>query len=303
MKKWLKRIGIILAGLAAVWFVLSFFPISAGQEHAYISENDKTAVIAHRGGAELAPEGTLEAFRKSEELGVDILEYDVHLTADDELVVLHDDTVDRTTDGSGKVNEMTLEEVQSLDAGYDFQDENGAYSYRNQGVYIPTVAEVFEEFGHMRHLVELKDTNDPERYDTLVQEMWNLIEEYDLHDQVMIASFNHDINEAFSEISNGTVAIGAGEEEAVKFVLPLKLFSNALYNPSADAFQLPPDFEGIDLADPDLLQGAEERGVRIAYWTINDETTMRHLLELGAHGIMTDNPKLLIDVMNDMASG
>lgn len=302
MKKWLKRIGIIIAGVLVIWLVLALFPLSAEEPHPFLTESDETTVIAHRGGAALAPEGTLEAFQKADELGVDILEYDAHLTADDELVVIHDETVDRTTNGSGKVNEMSLEEVQSLDAGYNFKDENGEFSYRNKGVYIPTIQEVFEAFSHTKHLIELKDTNDPERYETLIKEMWALIEEYDMHDKVMVASFDHDINEAFSKISDGTVAIGAGEQEAVKFVLPIKIFGNALYNPSADAFQLPTEYEGIDLADSNLLEGAANRAVKIGYWTINDEKTMCDLIELGVHGILTDNPELLLEVKDDMTS-
>src|SRR5699024_12111136 len=97
------------------------------------------------------------AFDNSVSLGANVLEYDTHLTNDGHLVVIHDDTVERTTNGIGKVNEMTLEEVQMLDAGYYFTDDNDEYTFRDQGVYIPTIEEVFQKYPNMRHLIELKD--------------------------------------------------------------------------------------------------------------------------------------------------
>ena len=294
-----KITGTLFLVIGSIWFALFLFPLTSESEQAYIAGDDETLVIAHRGGLVHAPEGTLEAFRYSDELGADILEYDVHITSDNHLVVIHDSSVDRTTDGSGLVNDLTLEEVQSLDAGYHFQDENGEYIYRNQGVYIPTVDEVFEEFGHTRHLIELKDSNHPDRYDDLIHGMWGLIEKHDLHEQILIASFDHDINLAFEEVSNGTVAIGAGEQEARQFVIYHKALANLLYRPTAHALQLPMEQEGFNLADWKLIRGADNRGMAVYYWTINDEETMRELIDLNAHGIMTDNPELLISIIQD----
>lgn len=297
-----KIAGVILAVVLIIWFILFLFPLTSESEHTYLEGDEETLVIAHRGGLAHAPEGTLEAFRYADEMGVDILEFDVHITSDNQLVVIHDSSVDRTTDGSGRVNDMTLEEVQSLDAGYHFQDENGEYTYRNQGVYIPTVDEVFEEFGHTRHLIELKASNDPDRYEDLIQGMWELIEKHGLHENVLIASFDHAINLRFNEVSNGTVAIGAGEQEARQFVTYHKAFANLLYSPTAHALQLPMEQEGFNMADWKLIRGANNRGMAIYYWTINDEQTMRELININAHGIMTDNPKLLIEVLKEMAT-
>lgn len=303
MKKWFKRIGIglgvFLLLVVVVWGTLFIFPLAAPERMPYLEGDDQTLVIAHRGGLDHAPEGTLEAFRYADEIGADVLEYDVHITSDKELVVIHDYTVDRTTDGAGRVNHMTLEEVQALDAGYNYTNEDGEYSFRDHGVYIPTVAEVFEEFGHTRHLIELKASNDPDLYEDLFQEMWALIEEHDLHDKVLIASFDHEMNERFNEIAGGTVAIGAGEQEARRFVVHHKALANLLYDPSAHALQLPMEQEGFNMADWKLIRGANNRGMAIYYWTINDEDTMRELIELDAHGIMTDNPKRLIDILSE----
>lgn len=303
MKKAFKIFGIIIVSVFILWFLLFLFPLSSKTNHAYFEESDGPLVIAHRGGKALAPENTLEAFRNSAELGVDVLEYDVHITADGELVVIHDETVDRTTNGSGFVNNMTLSEIKKLDAGFHFEDENGDHIFRASGVEVPTVYEVFSEFSEHKHLIELKDTNEPVFYDALIDEMWKLIEHYDMKDNVLIASFDHDINLQFEEVSNGEVAIGAGEEETRQFVTLHKAFLNALYQPKATAFQLPTEQEGFDLADWKLIRGANNRGMHVYYWTINEEDTMKSLIELGANGIMTDDPRLLIDILSDYQNG
>lgn len=299
MKKVLKVFGILIVSLFLVWFLLFLFPLSSNTDHAYFEENEVPLVIAHRGGKALAPENTLAAFRKASDLGADVLEYDVHITADGHLVVIHDDTVDRTTDGSGLVNELTLEEIKGMDAGHYYQDENGNYSYRGEGVQIPKVDEVFSEFGDKKHLIELKDSNKPELYGALINEMWNHIKDHEMQDKVLIASFDHDINLRFKDVSGGEVAIGAGEEETRQFVTMHKAFLNALYHPKAQAFQLPTEQEGYDLADWKLIRGANNRGMHVYYWTINEKETMKELIDLGADGIMTDDPHLLLDVLAD----
>ncbi|OJF94150.1 glycerophosphodiester phosphodiesterase [Alkalibacterium sp. 20] len=299
MKKTVKIIGILLISVFMLWFLLFLFPLSSKSSHAFFEDKEGPLVIAHRGGKAIAPENTLAAFRNAAELDVDILEYDVHITADGHLVVIHDDTVDRTTNGSGRVNEMTLEEIKALDAGYQFKDAKGDFVFRNSGVKIPTVQEVFSEFNDKKHLIEIKDSNDPVMYGDLIDEMWNEIQKFDMKDKVLIASFDHDINLRFQDVSNGEVAIGAGEEETRQFVTMHKAFLNALYRPKAAAFQLPTEQEGFNLADWKLIRGANSRGMHVYYWTINEEDMMEKLIDLGADGIMTDNPRLLLDVLSN----
>lgn len=299
MKLVMKISGSVFGFIIFIWLLLFINPFAQERESAFVQNTEEPLVIAHRGGLIHAPENTLEAFSHAESIDVDILEYDVFITSDGELVAIHDETVDRTTDGSGRVNDMTLKEIQELDAGFHFVDEEGDTPYRDTGVQVPTVETIFQEFGHMRQLIELKATNDPDRYEEMIQEMWRLIEAYDMHDTVLIASFDHDINLRFDEVADGRVAIGAGEQETRGFVIRHKAFANALYRPTADAFQLPTEQEGFNLADWKLIRGAEQRGMEVYYWTINDEETMRELIALGAHGIMTDDTELLTDILSE----
>jgi glycerophosphoryl diester phosphodiesterase len=103
-----------------------------------------TLIVAHRGASALLPENTMPAFRRAVELGADAIELDVHLTADGQLAVIHDELVDRTTDGSGPVSEMTMDALRALDAGHGFTDADGAFPQRGAGLAIPTLPEVLE---------------------------------------------------------------------------------------------------------------------------------------------------------------
>src|SRR5699024_9699774 len=126
-----------------------------------------------------------------------------------------------------------------LDAGDYFQDLNGEYSYKGQGITIPTLNEVFQQFSDMKMNIELKKTNDPKRYRTLVEKFWSLTQEYDLEDQILVASFSQEIIQMVTDISNGRLAVSGGRDEVEKFVIFHKTFLNSLYRPAVDVIQIP----------------------------------------------------------------
>ena len=300
MKKVLKILGGLVAMIATVWLVIFLWPVKARPERAfYRAEDPEVLVIAHRGGRGLAPEGTMAAFDQAVSLGVDVLEFDIHLTKDGHLVVIHDPTVDRTTNGTGKVNEMTLKEIQNLDAGYQFTNEKGEHVFRNQEIYIPTVEEVFQKYPNMRHLIELKDTNAPDRYEEMIQELWRLIQKYQMEDNVMVGSFLHEINERFEEVSQGVIPIGAGEEEVRDFATKHVARLNGLAASNVDSLQLPTEGDDFDLTTKNIIQSAKNRNISVYYWTINDQETMSKLIDKKVDGIMTDYPDLLIEVLEE----
>lgn len=300
MKKALKILGLLIAMVAAAWLVIFIWPVKARPERAFYRADDpEVLVIAHRGGRGLAPEGTLTAFDHAVSLGADVLEFDTHLTKDGHLVVIHDNTVDRTTNGTGKINEMTLEEVQDLDAGYQFTNEKDEYAFRDQGIYIPTVEEVFQKYPNMRFLIELKDTNVPEMYEEMIQELWHLIQNYQMEDNVMVGSFAHEINERFEEVSKGNIPIGAGEEEVRDFATKHVARLNGLAASNVDSLQLPTEGDGFDLTSKNIIQSAKARNISVYYWTINNKETMNELIDKKVNGIMTDYPDLLIEVLEE----
>lgn len=301
MRKIWKTLGVIVGSVLALWLMIFLKPVGKRPDWPFYREKDPDLlVIAHRGGKGIAPEGTIAAFDQAVELGVDILEYDIHMTSDERLVVIHDPSVDRTTNGSGLINELTLEEVQRLDAGYHFQDEAGNYSFRNQGVYIPTVEEIFTRYPQMRQLIEIKDTNNPELYEEIIQKLWSLIVEYGMEEEVMIGSFDHEINERFDEVSAGVIPIGAGEQAVRSFVEKHVPYLNGLAKTNFDSMQLPIEQEGHDLTKRNIIRSAQKRNVSIYYWTINEAEEMRELIEKGADGLITDYPDRALKVKKEM---
>jgi glycerophosphoryl diester phosphodiesterase len=292
--------------IAFILFTGFFFSIAylmppeKGQTPSFFDNvHSKPLVIAHQGGKLLAPGNTITAFQHAEDLGVDVIEMDIHITKDGHLVTIHDPTVDATTDGKGLVADYTLKELQRLDAGYAFQDADGEYPYRGEGVYIPALEEVFQRFPNMKMNIEIKDDNPRERLDEITEKLMNLIEEYDMENNVLIASFDQSIIDRFKKQSKGRVAVQGGTEEVKKFVILHKLFMRNLYQPKVHSFQLPLQKDEVDLTDPRFIKGAHRLNIPLHYWTVNDQHTMKLLIKAGADGIITDRPDLLLQLLEN----
>jgi glycerophosphoryl diester phosphodiesterase len=295
----LKRVIYVLIALVLLYFALFLIVVPERPDYAVLDQTSPV-VIAHRGGAALAPENTLIAFRKAQSLGVDMLEYDVHMTKDGHLVVIHDETVDRTTNGEGSVSEMTLAQIKRLDAAYHYRDIRGNYVYRGQGVTIPTVEELFIEFPDMPHLIEIKEGDDSAEEGKMERKLWELIERYQMQDRVIVSSFSDQIIANFQEQAQGRVPVATPRQETIRFTVLHKLYLNRLYRPKSDVLMIPTDSGMFNLADQRLIDGAQRLNMKAIYWTINDEQTMRVLLNMGVDGIITDRPDLLIRVMHEM---
>jgi glycerophosphoryl diester phosphodiesterase len=301
----LKWFSIIITVLVLLYLVLFLLVVPERPDKAFFANGGEPLVLAHRGGASLAPENTLVAFEKARSIGVDAIEFDVRATKDGHLVVIHDETVDRTTNGEGRVDEMNLQEIRQLDAAYSFQDIRGNYIYRGQGFKIPTVEEVFQKFGNMRMNIELKETEmkETEPRETVAEmerKLWELIEQYGMQNKVLVVTFSKDIADRFRHFSQGRVATAAPKAEVTRFVVYHKLFLNRLYKPESDAFQIPTEKSGINLVDQRLINGAHDLNMPVHYWTVDNEQLMVELLQRGADGILTNRPDLLIRVINEM---
>lgn len=243
-------------------------------------------LIAHRGGGDLRPEATLPAYAHATELGADILEVDVHTTADGHVVCLHDATVDRTTDGTGAVHGLTLAEVRALDAGYRFSDDGGeTFPYRGQGITIPTLEEVLAAHPTAWLSIEIKQT-EPD----IVADVIAVLDANDAASRVVLVSFDDDVVAAIRAMRPDIVTgMSAGEMSVFAFLRPGQ---EATYVPPTTIAQLP-----HALVTPAVIERATRYGVRLHVWTVNERATMESLLDLGVHGIMTDDPALLADVL------
>ena len=255
-------------------------------------------ILAHQGASAYAPSNTIPSFRKALEMGADVLELDVHLTREGAIVVAHDDTVDRLTNGTGRIRDFTLADLQKLDAGYRFTPDGGAtYPFRGRGIHIPTLEEVFKSFPQARVNIEIKEGDQP-----IAQPLADLIRSMGMTKRVLVVSVYSDALEAFRKEAPD-VATAASKSEILGLVVQWKLGLGFLYHASADAVQIPyesRESSGIDLARAGLVRVAHRRNVKVHYWTVDDPAEMRQLLGLGADGLITDKPDVALEVMRSM---
>jgi len=251
--------------------------------------------FAHRGASARAPENTLEAFRLAVEAGAGGLELDVRMTRDGEVVVIHDATVDRVTDGSGAVAGMTLDEVRRFDAGYSFSPDGGrTFPYRGRGVRIPTLAEVYEEFPDAYVNADIKEAQ-PEAEEAVL----SVIQDAAAEGRTLVASTDHAVLRRFRKVSGGHISTGASRREIAAFYVLSRLHLEALVSLAYEALQVPVEHRGIKLVTPRFVRAAHSRGARVDAWTINDAAEMRRLLDLGVDVIMTDRPELLESLLRE----
>jgi glycerophosphoryl diester phosphodiesterase len=278
---------ISLAGLAC------FVALILGRVRKRTVRGEWPVNVAHRGASTLAPENTIEAFRLAVEAGAGGLELDVHMTRDGHIVVIHDATVDRTTNGSGAVSEMTLDELRRFDAGHNFSPDGGSTRpYRGRGVWVPTLGEVLEEFPGVAVNIEIK-AGTPGIEETVLR----ILRDANALGRALVVSTPHAIVKRFRKISSGHISTGASRWEIGVFYILSRLCLERLVRPAYEALQVPLLHRGILVVTPRFIRAAQARGVRVDVWTINQAEEMRRLLDLGVDVIMTDRPGTLAEVL------
>lgn len=251
--------------------------------------------LAHRGASGRLPENTLESFEAGIAAGAGGIETDVHMSHDGKLVVIHDDTVERTTDGFGAVRDMTLDELRSLDAGYRFSLDGGrTYPYRGQSIRIPTFTEVLRRFPEVRINIEIKE-DQPGAEEAVLR----AIESAGAEHRMIVASARHRVIRRFRVLAGGRILTAASRPEIGVFLFFSKLYLESLLRPGYATLQVPPEHRGIRIISPRFLKAARRRGVRVDAWTINEPDEMHRLLDLGVDAIMTDRPEELARVLEE----
>ena len=229
-------------------------------------------IIAHRGASADAPENTLAAFQLALDQGADGIELDVMLSKDRELVVIHDDMVDRTTDGSGRVQDLTLAELQALDAG--------------NGEKIPTLDEVLTRFGG-KFLINIELKNYSTIFDSLPLDVAALILDHDVADSILVSSFNP-FN--FSRFHKLLPDIPVG---MLTFPGKARFFAYGLFRYDA----LNPYFKDVDEA---LVQRMHAKEKEINVWTVDEAADIRHLAKIGVDSIITNRPQRAMTVLESL---
>ena len=289
MKKWIGRVLLIIIVLLIAGMLLS----PHAPAHPYFENLPRPLVIAHQGGDGIWPSNTLFAFEHAAELGVDVLEMDIHMTKDGVLVVSHDETVDRLTDGEGLIKEMNLSQIQSFDAAYDWSqlDDGAEYPYRGQGITIPTLESVFERFPDYRMNIEIKQSEP-----SIAQPFCDLIRKHNMADKVLVASFSDEALVEFRETCPG-IATSGSRGQIQTFVFMHLAFLGRLYPPDFSAVQVPIENSGITILTRRFVDVAHARGLWVDAWTIDDPAEMQMLIDIGVDGLITDRPDLLLELL------
>ncbi|MBS1248766.1 MAG: Glycerophosphodiester phosphodiesterase [Chloroflexi bacterium] len=285
-----KKLLNILIALLATYGILTLLarPVP---DHPFF-DHAGVLVMAHQGGDGLRPGNTLAAFENAVALGVDVLEMDIHSTKDGEIVVMHDNTVDRTTNGTGPIQSFTLGELKELDAGYHWtEDEGKSYPFRGQGIAVPTLREVFRQFPDMPMNIEIKQSEP-----SLAEPLCQLIRAHGMKEKVLIASFKavaiKEFRRACPEIMTTTV------ENEVRLLYGLSMvYLGRIYPPPAEALQVP-EYEGnIHVVKKRFVEAAHRRNMEVHVWTVNEINDMQRMLDVGVDGIITDYPDRLLDLL------
>ncbi len=330
MKK-LKIFGTVLALILVFMLIINIIPPQKSVEENpfLVGDGELPMIAAHRGGGKSNPENTMLAFREAiSTYEVDIIESDLYLTKDGYLVYNHDSYIDETSNINGDISleevkelckdkanrhyigDMTLEELREYNFGYYFEDANGERIYKNElelkgaGLLIATVEELFAEFyeSHpdLLFIVEIK--NDGEAGKEACRILSETLDRYEgYRDQVVVGTFNEDVELELKE-NYPDLLRGASEGSAAVFVATQLFRVNLFDRGDFACLQIPMTYDvGImlDLAKGSYIDRAHRRNIAVQYWTINDADEMRFLIELGCDCIMTDDPALLKQVLEE----
>lgn len=246
-------------------------------------------VTGHRGAAGAAPENTLPALEHAVTAGADAVEVDVQATRDGELVLLHDDTVDRTTDGAGPVEAITLAQVRGLDAGHAWTPDRGAtYPFRGEGVRVPTLDEALDAAGGLPVVVEAKSDAAGEALAA-----WLAEADRDLRRRVLVGGpglGDPDSGPAAREAAERARWRCASKGELRPYVLLGKIGLGGRFAPDADALMVPERHRLLKVVTGRFVRRAHRDGLGVHVWTVNAADRMRRLLDRGVDGLVTDLP-------------
>ncbi len=247
-------------------------------------------LMAHRGGAALAPENTLAAFGQAVDVWrADALELDVRATADGRIVVIHDDTVDRTTDGTGPVASFAWDALRELDAGYRFLDPSGEPTHRGRGVRVPLFEEVLEACPRVRINVETKER-------AATRGLLEVIRQHGAQHRVLFAA-SHEPDRAEARGYEGPW--GASAQQIRRFYLLYRLPLCGGYTPGVDALQVPDVWQGRRVVTPRFVEVAHRKNIAVHVWTVDEVDDMRRLLGWGVDGVQTDRPDRLARLLTE----
>jgi glycerophosphoryl diester phosphodiesterase len=258
-------------------------------------DSPRPRVIAHRGFSGEQPENTIPAFHAAVAARAPYLELDIHLTRDGEIVVAHDDDLQRVAGHDGIIAEMDLARIAKADVGANFSIDGVSYPFRGKGCRVPTLREVLRNFPDQYFIIEIKPNKAG-----LGGPLLKLIDELAMTRRVLIASEHQAPLDEVRKLAP-SIPTNFSSHEVGLFMMSLAPDA-APYVPLGAALQIPPEYQSWKLATPESISAAHRIGVEVHVWTVNETAAMRELLTMGVDGIITDYPLRLLEVVRSVQS-
>ena len=282
----------IICGMYLFLYALGFI-IPQKTTHLVLQRLSKPVTIAHQGGNKVYPDESLLAFTNAVDMGLQVLEVDIHRTKDGVLVINHDQTIDRLTDSSGLIREMSWSGLQQVDGAYNWSPDGLTYPYRGKGVKILSLIAVLDAFPQQVYDIEIKQHDPP-----LENDLCDLLRQYGVAaDQVIVASFSDETLTRFQGVCPEVATSLPVNQGTILYILS-RVGLERLLPLDAVVAQLPRSFS-TKLGQLELDRryiNAFAKGDRPVWvWTVNDSIEMRRMVNMGVHGIITDRPSVLMD--------
>lgn len=284
--------------LLKIYIFLYLFGFLVPQKTTHpVLKNIQTPVsISHQGGNLVYPDQSMLAFKNSVDLGVQVLELDIHRSLDSIIVIHHDETIERLTNKNGLIKEMTWNELQEADGAYNWTIDGENYPYRGEGIKILSLTQLIDMYPDKIYDIEIKQSDPP-----IENDLCDILRNYELaSDRVVVASYYDYIINRFHDVCP-EVAISLSVNKGTKLYILSRVGLENLLPINAVVAQLPLQFSTLfgDLKLDKRYINAFSKGDRQVWvWTVNDSTKMEKVFEIGAHGILTDRPDILMNVID-----
>lgn len=324
-----KALGVTILSVSIIIVLFISLSLSSGipkvqevmsyeYDNEYITYYDRTLLAAHRAGAEIAPENTMAAFEaclNANNYKVDVLEFDLHITSDNVLILLHDDTLDRTSNSreffdqkNVLASEKTYAQLRNLNMAENFQNKDGGYPYRGlRGSDIPdtvriiSLREILEHIRSyvdydLRYIIEIKD--DKELGKKAMDLLYEELTYFGIKDRVIVGTFNRTVSD-YIDNKYPSLTRSAGIAEVLDFYY-CSIFNIDLSkrNFKFKVLQIPYKSFGINMGKKSIVDYAHHYGIAVQFWTINKKKHIEHLVGIGADAIITDCPDIAYEVIN-----
>lgn len=245
-------------------------------------------VIGHRGNRAHAPENTLESLQQALALGVDAVEFDLRVSRDGTLVVMHDSSLERTTESTGPVSGLTVAELREVDAGAQFSNDRGrTFPYRGRGIHVPTFDEVVETVRDVPMIIELKTP----QATALIR---LAIQRHNIARRVIVAGFDA---QAIHPLRGADFALGATSSDAMR-LLPPAFLRRPAKPQQFHTVNIPPRWNGLPVPFRLLTRSLQAQCIPVHVWTINEAAQAERLWDAGVCGIISDDPAVIIAARN-----